>query len=99
MSLEQCVIRGSRIFGAGACSKSHLTLTRVTFEDNGKNNLYRESGAIVQADSETPQATGSPASEDETTDEAQHSSTHRKKVRRPGDDAAAEILRRIHVRP
>jgi hypothetical protein len=74
----------------------------VTFEDNGKTNLYRESGAVVQTDTDAgqSQASGSPtASPDQTADEAQRSSARRKKIRRPGEDAAAEALRRFFGRP
>jgi parallel beta helix pectate lyase-like protein len=70
LTLEDCRIGGNQVFGVGACTQSQLILTRCTFAEDAKKNIYRESGAIVQIDigseltkaSEDTTATPSPES-------------------------------------
>jgi nitrous oxidase accessory protein NosD len=63
LKLEDCRIGGNQVFGVGACAQSQLILTRCSFAEDTKKNIYRESGAIVQTDA-APELT--PASEEAT---------------------------------
>ncbi len=56
ITLEDCQFRGSRVFSAGACAQSQLTLTNCTFEGREKSIMYKERGATIQMnDSPTPE--------------------------------------------
>jgi hypothetical protein len=94
LSLQNCRVAGNQTFGVGACAKSQLTLSGVTFEAN-KTNVYRESGAIIRTegapgDQSQATATDSP---DQEGDDNQDSTKRSKKQKRPED--ARTILRRI----
>jgi parallel beta helix pectate lyase-like protein len=95
LSLQDCRVAGNQTFGVGACAKSQLTLTGVTFEAN-KTNIYRESGAIIRTEGsgagDQAQATAT-ESPDQDGDDNQ-SSTKRSKKQKHADDART-ILRRI----
>lgn len=99
-------VAGNQVFGAGAYSKNQLTLNGVTFENNGKTNVYKESGAIVRTDG--PLDPGqSQASTDNAEQEGdkQSSGNSTKRARRTKqqrgmtDDDARRIIRRFFPRP
>lgn len=101
--LENCRVAGNQVFGVGACSQSQLSMNGVSFENNGKTNVYRESGAIVRTEAIPPSgqeqasASATPSPADSGSD-AQHSSSRRKKVRRSDSDAA-QLIRKLMGRP
>jgi hypothetical protein len=88
LTLQNCRVAGNQIFGVGAYAKSQLTLTGVTFEANGKTNIYRESGAIVQSDGEAQAS-------NEGSDQSGDQNQKRKKPRRQSDEDARQIIRRF----
>ena len=104
VTLQNCRVVGNQMFGVGASTKSRLSLTGVTFDGNGKTNIYKESGAIIQTDDSGPME-GSQASTNETpsSGEGESSSKPRRKqkVQRSSDDnARRELIRRFfRVRP
>jgi hypothetical protein len=88
LTLQNCRVAGNQVFGVGAYAKSQLTLTGVTFEANGKTNIYRESGAIVQSDGEAQAS-------NEGSDQSGDQNQKRKKPRRQSDEDARQIIRRF----
>jgi hypothetical protein len=98
LALQDCHVTSNQVFGVGAYAKSQLTLTRVTFEANGKTNIYREGGAIVQTegvpDGSPGQATTTATPEKDGT-ESHKSAKSFKKQRRQSDDDARRIMRRF----
>ncbi|HJT82281.1 MAG TPA: right-handed parallel beta-helix repeat-containing protein [Chthoniobacterales bacterium] len=97
-------VAGNQMFGAGAYSKNQLTLNAVTFENNGKTNVYKESGAIVRTDAPLDPGS-SPASNPDSDQSNDGQSRSTKKVRRTKqqrgmtDEDARRIIRRFFPRP
>jgi hypothetical protein len=102
--LERCRIANNHVFGVGAAAKSQLILNSVTFEANGKTNIHRETGAVVQTDG-APESSAAEASTSASPgdDNAEHqSSGHRNKRQRrqpTNDDDARRIIRHFFPRP
>src|SRR5205823_386335 len=90
--LQDCRVARNQMFGVGAYAKSQLTLTRVTFEANGKTNIYKESGAIVQTDAGSGAGQASATSNQDGTD---NQGSGKRKKRRQSEEDARDVLRRI----
>jgi nitrous oxidase accessory protein NosD len=96
LTLEDCRFGGNQVFGVGACVQSQLILTRCTFAEDSKKNIYRENGAVVRIDkgsdltsaSEDATATPSPESTAKTKSSSKHTPTPR---RRPEEDISRVI--------
>ena len=98
LTLEDCRIGGNQVFGVGACAQSQLILTRCSFAEDTKKNIYRESGAIVQTDAareltpasqEATEATPRPDSTAKTKSSSRRTTTT--KQRRPEEDISRVI--------
>ncbi|MFL6515725.1 MAG: right-handed parallel beta-helix repeat-containing protein [Chthoniobacterales bacterium] len=101
--LERCRVANNHVFGVGAAAKSQLILNSVTFEANGKTNVHRESGAVIQTDGAEGSASEAASSASPADDTAEHqSSGHRNKHPRrqqTNDDDARRIIRHFFPRP
>ena len=104
LKLEDCRMGGNQVFGVGACAQSQLILTRCSFAEDTKKNIYRESGAIVQTDA-APELT--PASEEATATPRPNSTAKTKsssrrttttKQRRPEEDIS-RVIRSLVLPP
>ena len=105
--LEDCRFGGNTVFGTGARSQSELTLTRVSFEGGDKTTVFKERGAIVQAEAtpsptpgETPSDETSPSPEESDKPQASPAPKSKRprptpRPRRKAEDDATRILRRI----
>jgi hypothetical protein len=102
--LSNTRIAGNQMFGAGAYSKNQLTLNGVTFENNGKTNVYKESGAIVRTDAPVDPGQGQASNAEDSDQPADHqgsSSRRSRKKQQRGmtDEDARRIIRRFFPRP
>jgi nitrous oxidase accessory protein NosD len=103
LTLEDCRIGGNQVFGVGACTQSQLILTRCTFAEDAKKNIYRESGAIVQIDtgseltkaSEDATATPSP----ESTAKKKSSSKRTTRSKPSPEEEISRFIKRWAPRP
>jgi len=94
--LQNTRVAGNQIFGVGAYAKNQLSLSGVTFEGNGKTNIYRENGAIVRTDGGVDPGQAQTANTDENDQGGgQDSSKRSHKKRQMTDDDARRIIRRF----
>lgn len=99
--LQNTRVAGNQIFGVGACSKNTLTLAGVTFDGNGKTNIYKESGATVRTEGTLDPGQSQASNDDKASDgnESQGSSS-KQRVRKKqqsgmNDEDARRIIRRF----
>ena len=101
LTLEDCRMGGNQVFGVGACAQSQLILTRCSFAEDTKKNIYRENGAIIQVDTGSDVAS---ASEDATATPQSESSPKTKSIsrrtkRRPQEEDISRAIRRWVLPP
>ena len=99
LTLQDCRVTANQVFGVGAYAKSQLTLNHVTFETNGKTNVYKEAGAMIQIDG-VPDAgaaaQASPDNSDRSANAGQTPGKRNRKQRRPqSEEDARQIIRRF----
>lgn len=61
ITLEDCRFSNSRVFSAGACALSQLTLTHCIFEGAEKRTLYKERTATIQMNDPEPVPSPAPS--------------------------------------
>jgi len=98
--LQNTHVAGNQIFGVGAYSKNTLTLTGVTFDGNGKTNIYKESGATVHTDGAVDPSQAQASNDDNNSAGNESSSKQRvrkKQQQQQGmtDEDAHRIIRRF----